>query len=101
MSVCVVSVSYGAAVLTEVILAWSFKKVLNFSVRWRCHKKYFLKNLYLIPTFVVPTSILYGKKYMQLVSTLYSLYLTKLPVTIGSQIYFCDSAILQKNNELL
>jgi hypothetical protein len=45
----------GGAVVNQAILAWSFKKVPYFSVRWRCHKKLLLKNLYLASTFVVPT----------------------------------------------
>ncbi len=60
-----VSMSYGAAVVYQAILARSYKKVPYFFCKMALLQKIFLKNLYLVSTFVVPTI----KKYVLLVPT--------------------------------
>jgi hypothetical protein len=50
-----VSLSYGAAVVNQAILAWLFKKVPYFFCKMALLQRNFLKNLYLVSTYVVPT----------------------------------------------
>ena len=61
-----------------------------------------LKVRTLVPTLyvTVPTFVVRTRK-VRTISSYFLKYLhNKFSVTTGSGIYFCDSAILQKNNEL-